>query len=346
MPAELDLSIDLDALGAPDSSGAPLLLDPQTIQPSRWANRHASTFVAKDFEELKADIKSAGGNVQPIKVRPLREPNDDAKYEVVFGHRRHRACLELGLQVSAWVVDLDERALWREMELENRGRKDLSAWEQGAMYARAIDEGLFPSLRSLAQTIGRDAGDVSKALRIARLPPEVVAAFQSPNEIQFRYAKELDDAVQANHDEVMRVARSLAGTQRPANDVFLALTQVPHAIQARTANHSTADASHPVGSGVGPSNTARRSNSSGQAGQRVGPSNGSPTGSDGISNRAVAHAPAQPLRVVVTYLGAEMEVATDAKPRKGSVPVRSLGNDEVVQYVAAAELKLIRTESR
>ena len=41
------------------------------IFPSRWANRHESSFATADFIRFKADIEHAGGNVQPIVVRPL-----------------------------------------------------------------------------------------------------------------------------------------------------------------------------------------------------------------------------------------------------------------------------------
>src|SRR5690606_2246681 len=46
-------------------------LDPKTIRPSRWANRHAASFATSAFNGLKADIEHAGGKVQPILVRPL-----------------------------------------------------------------------------------------------------------------------------------------------------------------------------------------------------------------------------------------------------------------------------------
>ena len=38
---------------------------------SAWANRHDDSYQDADFLALKADIAEAGGNVQPIKVRPL-----------------------------------------------------------------------------------------------------------------------------------------------------------------------------------------------------------------------------------------------------------------------------------
>jgi len=47
-------------------------LGPANIVPSRWANRHADSFNSPEFVRLKQDIEQAGGNVQPIRVRPLR----------------------------------------------------------------------------------------------------------------------------------------------------------------------------------------------------------------------------------------------------------------------------------
>lgn len=199
-------------------------LDPSVIRPSRWANRHDTAFQAAAFESLKSEIADAGGNVQPIKIRPLVEAgNDGVRYEVVFGHRRHRACLELGLPVLAVVQEMDDRELWTEMERENRNREGLSAWEQGMMYRRALDAGLFPSLRMLAQAIGRDPTAVSKAIRIASLPDDVVAAFPSPNEIQFRWAAVLADTCRDHPEPVSRKANEIAGTGLTAADVFAAL---------------------------------------------------------------------------------------------------------------------------
>jgi ParB family chromosome partitioning protein len=199
-------------------------LEPGSITPSRWSNRHEASFAGKAYEELRAEIKDAGGNVQPIMVRPVVPTQEGgAKYEVVFGHRRHRACLELGLPVQAVVKEVDDRALFGFMERENRSRQNLSAWEQGVMYRRALDEGLFPSLRQLAAHIGRDHSDISKAMRIAALPQEVVAAFPSPNDIQFRWAALLTEALDRDRDAVLRIAADPLLKELPARRIFEAL---------------------------------------------------------------------------------------------------------------------------
>ena len=189
-------------------------LDPSSVKPSKWANRHEASFITAEFQELKAEIAAAGGNVQAIKVRPAQVLNGstsptDATYELIFGHRRHRACLELGIPVLAAVEDASDVSLFEQMERENRGRKNLSAWEQGTMYRRALDDGLYSSLRRLAESLGTDVSLVSKSVSLARLPDPVIAAFQSPLDIQFRWAAPLAEAMQKDPDGTLERARNL-----------------------------------------------------------------------------------------------------------------------------------------
>jgi ParB family chromosome partitioning protein len=195
-----------------DGAQATRQLDPKLITASRWANRDASHFQTLAFMRLKEEIASSGGNVQPIKVRSIvGAPSGAAQYEVVFGHRRHRACLELGLPVLALVdpamKDID---LFVEMERENREREDLSAWEQGVMYLRALEQGLFPSAKQLAAAIDRDLGNIGKAMALAKLPAEVIRAFGSPMNLQFRWATALKDAHQRDPEGLLAAAREIA----------------------------------------------------------------------------------------------------------------------------------------
>lgn len=208
---ELQGKLD-DALGDLkqwDGAKATRLVDPAAIRRSAFANRHELSFEGPDFEQLKAEIKDAGGNVQPIKIRTLAEPQGEVAFELVFGHRRHEACRQLGLPVLAMVDNLDDRALFVEMERENRGRKDLSAWEQGVMYRRALKDKLFPSNRKLAEAIGVDLGAVGKALALADLPDGVIEAFASPLDLQYRWAKPLADAVSQDPKGVLARAAEL-----------------------------------------------------------------------------------------------------------------------------------------
>lgn len=190
-----------------EGSLAVKMLNPKEVHPSKWANRHDTSFSLPEFDLLKKEIESAGRNVQPIKVRPIA--GGENGYEIIFGHRRYQACLQLGLPVAALIESVDDKALFAAMDRENRVRADLSPFEQGEMYRRALDEGLYPSLRQLALELGVDAGNVSRAVAIARLPREVLAAFDSPTQIQYRWGQELHASLQRDPEGVIGRAKAI-----------------------------------------------------------------------------------------------------------------------------------------
>ncbi len=202
-----------------DGANATKKFDPKKIRASKWANRHEESYNNKDFQSLKVEIETAGGNVQPIKVRPLKE--EPGYYELVFGHRRHRACLELGLEVLALVEELNDAELFCQMDRENRERSALRPWETGTTYARALDEGLFSSARKLAEAASIDLSQLGKALALARLPIDIVEAFDSPLNLQYRWATLLTQALQKDPDLILERAKAIK-----ASDEKLSASQV------------------------------------------------------------------------------------------------------------------------
>jgi ParB family transcriptional regulator, chromosome partitioning protein len=195
-----------------DGASATRKLDPKRIKPSKWANRNELSYGGADFVALKAEIESSGGNIQAIKVRPSKSVPGD--YELVFGHRRHRACLELGLDVLAVIDDLDDSELFCQMDRENRARAALSPWEAGTTYAKALDDGLFPSARKLSEAASIDLSQLGKALALARLPADVIAAFPSPLDLQYRWATLLTPAIQKDPDLILERAKAMQAVRK------------------------------------------------------------------------------------------------------------------------------------
>jgi ParB family chromosome partitioning protein len=218
---------DLEATVARyEEAGLVVLLDPKRIRPSKWKNRHEKSYSTLEYAKLKAEIEAAGRNVQAIKVRKIGDGEDgQGEYEVVYGRRRHRACLESGLPVAAIIQQMTDVELFQEMERENRNRQDLSAWEQGVMYKDAIDQGLFSSQRQMAAALNIDQGNLSKAIKLASLPAEVVDAFPSPLDLQFRWGTDLSDAMDKDPAKVLTVAEELRSTseKRSAKEVYARL---------------------------------------------------------------------------------------------------------------------------
>jgi ParB family chromosome partitioning protein len=91
-----------------------LLLNPDLICPSVLKNRSESEYGTPEFKKLKELIAASGGNVQPIQARspgrsrPSRVSACGIRNR--FGHRRHRACLELNVPVLTYTrprLDVD-----------------------------------------------------------------------------------------------------------------------------------------------------------------------------------------------------------------------------------------------
>jgi len=199
------------------------LLPAESVIRSKWANRHENSFDTSDFKKLKSEIESAGINIQAIKVRPSLE--EEGRFEIIFGHRRHQACLELGLPVLATIVPMDDRQLFSEMDRENRQRADLRPYEQGLIYRRALDEGLFNSAKIMANSLGVSMSAISRALTLARLPSRIIAAFDNPLDLQFRWADVLSERLEKDPSGVLAIADEISAlTIKPSSkEVFARL---------------------------------------------------------------------------------------------------------------------------
>lgn len=230
--AVVQIKLDEATKRAEKFEGADLVmaLETRLIRRSQWANRNPAEFLSPEFRALKEEIGNAGGNTQPIKVRRIEGVVDGQPelFEIVFGHRRFQACVEAGLRVNAVIVDhMTDIELFEAMERENRGRKNLSAWEQGMMYQDALKKGLYPSARKLEEALNLNHSDCTRALQLAKLPKTVVNAFATPLDLQVRWAKHLTDVMQKSPDIVLSRAATLSKMNpRPsASDVFKELVE-------------------------------------------------------------------------------------------------------------------------
>jgi ParB family transcriptional regulator, chromosome partitioning protein len=207
-------------LKAERSSGLLVLrLDPKRVRATQFINRDERAFLETDpkFIELKASLQ-ANGQEHPIRVRPV---NGDpvADFEIVSGHRRHRACLALDTEIQGGFPLLalldakasESRDLVLKMYRENEERAELSAFEKGSMFRQWLANEVFPEQSALATAIGVSDATVTKYLQIADLPSSVLAAFEDPRDIAVRWSHDLTKAHKTNAAKLDEMARRLAG---------------------------------------------------------------------------------------------------------------------------------------
>lgn len=213
-----------------------LKLDPKRIRASSLANRDTRSLSSEDedFLRLKADIRAVG-NRTPIEVRSLQN-GGGFDYEIVSGHRRHAACLQLdeelgGFHVRALLVDAakDPVELVKGMHRENFLRSDPSPFEYGMLYAAAMRAGVFATQADLAQAVGSNPTSVSHHIQLVELPGEVLAAFRDPRAISLRWVKDLARAIKERPEHVLATAQEIAAREVPASpaQVQAELIRVP-----------------------------------------------------------------------------------------------------------------------
>jgi ParB family transcriptional regulator, chromosome partitioning protein len=192
-------------------------LDPKRVRATEFINRDERAFLESDpkFIELKGSLR-LNGQEHPIRVRPvIGDPAAD--FEIVFGHRRHRACLALDAEIEGGfplfaLLDAkaaESRDLVLKMYRENEERADLSAFEKGSMFRQWLSNDVFPEQGQLAAAIGVSDSTVTKYLQIAELPSSVLAAFEDPREIAVRWSHDLVKALKSNPAKVEETAQRL-----------------------------------------------------------------------------------------------------------------------------------------
>ncbi|MFE0453351.1 ParB/RepB/Spo0J family partition protein [Streptomyces sp. NPDC058914] len=120
------------------------------------------------LHELITSIKEVG-LLQPVVVRQL----GPARYELIMGERRWRACREAGLDaIPAIVRATEDEKLLLDALLENLHRAQLNPLEEAAAYDQLLKD-FNCTHDQLADRIGRSRPQVSNTLRLLKLSPAV-----------------------------------------------------------------------------------------------------------------------------------------------------------------------------
>lgn len=158
----------LDALLESTPTDEPRTLPVSRLRPNRFQPR--SRFDESGLEEL-ADSIRAQGIVQPLVVAP----GSGGDYVIVAGERRWRAAQRAGLAEVPVVVRSveDDRQLLEMALVENLQRADLNAVEEADAY-RSLAEEFGLAQEEVARRVGKSRSAVTNALRLLRLPPEIL----------------------------------------------------------------------------------------------------------------------------------------------------------------------------
>ena len=223
------------------ASGAVVGRAIEQVDPARcrlWAE-HNRDYAALDetrCSDLIESFKAQGRQEVPAIVRRVRgEPDFD--FEVICGARRHwtvtwlRAHNYTDFRFLVEVRELTDEEAFRISDLENRAREDLSDIERARDYLKALDRHYGGRQKDMAGRLNVSEAWLSRYLDLARLPPVLVAAFDSSHDLKIKHVTQLKPLLKPEEraDRVLAEASAIAagrgeGAALKPQDVIRRLT--------------------------------------------------------------------------------------------------------------------------
>lgn len=142
-------------------------LDPALVDQSPILDRIQAD--DQEYQELLEAIQARGQDT-PILVRP--HPKEAGRYIIVFGRRRLKVALELGLQVKSVIKQLDDTTAIVAQGQENAARSNLSFIEK-SRFARRLSD-LSYGKDTIKAALAIDDTLLSRMLSVAELIPDAV----------------------------------------------------------------------------------------------------------------------------------------------------------------------------
>ncbi len=149
-----------------------VFLDPKECEPWEYANRSEDEM--GNMDELIKSIRE-NSQLQPVLVRSHPTPHDGIKYQIIFGRRRHAACLALGIKLLVIKKDglsLQEAILCQ--DAENKFRQDVSNYSNALLYKKLLTTKAFKTEKELAEKLRVSPSSLNELMCYAKLPKEVV----------------------------------------------------------------------------------------------------------------------------------------------------------------------------
>ena len=201
---------DVPAVAAPSGSAEGVReLDIAAIHPNPGQPRRV--FAEGPLVEL-ADSIAARGVLQPILVRPAKEPGN---FEIVAGERRWRAAQRAQLhKIPAIVRSFDEAGTAEVALIENVQRADLGPLEEADAYA-ALVERFGHKPEEVGKLVGKSRSHVSNLLRLRDLP-ESVRVHLEAGTLSMGHARAIASSADAERLAEQIVSRGLSVRQAEA----------------------------------------------------------------------------------------------------------------------------------
>jgi ParB family chromosome partitioning protein len=184
-----------------------IYVDPKECEPWKYANRHESEF--GDIDELIESIKT-NKQLQPALIRKHPAPHGTVKYEIIFGRRRHLACLKLGIPFLAIYKDIPNvQDAIASQDAENKLRNDVSNFSNAKLFQRLLQDGVFKTEKELSQKLRLSPSTLNDLMAYAKIPDDIVQKIPSVHALSKNIALKITQLInksKENHHKILSFA--------------------------------------------------------------------------------------------------------------------------------------------
>lgn len=190
-----------------------IYVNPEECEPWKYANRQESEF--GDIDGLIDSIK-AHKQLQPALIRHHPNPHDNIKYEVIFGRRRHIACLKLGIPFLAIRKEIPNvQDAIASQDAENKLRNDVSNYSNALLYQRLLKDNVFKSEKELAEKLRFSTSTLNDLMAYAKIPEDIVQQIPNIHALSKQFAVKIVQLLNQskdNHAKLLKIAGHIGKT--------------------------------------------------------------------------------------------------------------------------------------
>jgi ParB family chromosome partitioning protein len=184
-----------------------IYVNPEECESWIYANRQENEL--GDIDGLIDSIKTHK-QLQPALIRHHPTPHGDIKYEVIFGRRRHIACLKLGipfLAIRKQISNIQDAVA--SQDAENKLRNDVSNYSNAMLYRRLLADNVFKSEKELADKLKFPTSTLNDLMAYSKIPEDIVKEIPNIHTLSKQLAVKLVQLLNKskdNHQKILKIA--------------------------------------------------------------------------------------------------------------------------------------------
>lgn len=177
-------------------------IDPSICKPWDFADR--DELEMGNIGELANSIK-ANGQQEPVLIRPIKSNNQKIKYEIIFGHRRWKACLLCNKPLLAMVKVISDKEAAIAQKEENQNRENLSDYSRAFNYKKLLESKVFQTQTELAAYLGIPKNTLNVLLNYTKIPRKLLEAIKLPHQLPQRTALKIAQLTEKISEDELKI---------------------------------------------------------------------------------------------------------------------------------------------